>query len=74
MSHKKEHNKTLGALVDKLAKANYGLWHSQDLSSARDDHEDAETMRMTMQLNKERNNLIEAIDDHIIKMLNQNEK
>ena len=55
----------LGEVVSKLAEVNIMLWHEEDKARVDDDHKVARAKRNIDQLNQERNDLIEIIDEYI---------
>jgi hypothetical protein len=58
---------SFGDLVADLCKTNMDLWREEDKARVPDDHAVAAAKRNVDKLNQKRNNLIEAIDDYIIK-------
>ena len=58
---------TLGSLVDKLTVANIRLWHleEQKHDPSADDHRVADAARKIAVVNKQRNSLIDEIDEFL---------
>ena len=56
-----------GFLVAELCRTNMELWKEEDKARVEDDLAVAKAKRNVDKLNQRRNNLIEAIDDFIIK-------
>lgn len=59
--------KGFGELVADLCRTNMELWKEEDKARVEDDLAVAAAKRNVDKLNQKRNNLIEAIDDFIIK-------
>lgn len=59
---------TFGNLVDKLTVVNLKIWHLEDLKreANRSDKEIADATRKTNVLNKQRNDLIQELDEMLI--------
>lgn len=64
-----QEQKGLGGLVAELSQTNVELWHEEDKARVEDDSQVAQAKRTIDKLNQKRNNLIEQIDDFIIKNL-----
>lgn len=62
-----ENNNNLGQLVAALSQTNIELWHEEDKARVEDDKQVAQAKRNVDKLNQRRNNLIEKIDDFVIK-------
>lgn len=62
---------TIGSLVDKLTIVNLKIWMFEDIKrDSKDDHEIAEATRKTNILNKQRNDLIQEIDELFLGVVN----
>lgn len=62
-----ESNQRLGALVADLCETNMALWKEEDKARGPDDADVVKAKRNIDKLNQKRNDLIERIDDFMIK-------
>jgi len=63
-----DENTTLGGLVAELCRTNMDLWNMEDKARVPDDLQVAQAKRAVDKLNQKRNDLIEKIDDWVLKL------
>lgn len=65
-------NEKIGKIISELAWTNIELWHQEDKARSDDDTQVAKAKRNIDKLNQKRNDLIEMIDEIIIKEIKKN--
>lgn len=66
-----DQQKKLGQLVAELCQANMSLWKEEDIARIGTDAEIVKAKRAVDKYNQTRNDLIEKIDDYVLKIANK---
>lgn len=65
---------SLGELVSRLGQTHAELWAEEDKARVPDDHQVAAAKRRIDKLNQQRNDLVEKIDEWVIRFLESKKK